>query len=166
MECQVVLRSLDRAGIYLHLSCWRSPSDLFGALHTDTAGVGFHELGRLAALEPGQAVPVGLMGAGLSLGEAAHVLLVRVTLSGSAPAFELQFGALAGQFLYTPGFGGGLLLRSTLDPRGYLGLIWWSSARSCDDALRGARSQERRRQLLDLTDELAFERAQVVADDA
>ena len=42
---------------------------------------------------------------------------------------------------------GGLLLRSTTDPRGYLGLIWWSSAQRRDDALRSSRFTDRRLRL-------------------
>lgn len=159
---QLVLRSLDQPGSYLHLSCWNSPEQLYGAHHTDVVCARFHRLGRLADIEAGQAVIVGLMEAGPTVVQAAHALLVRVSLAGAAAAFEVQFGELVGQFLYDPGFGGGLLLRSTLDPRGYLGLIWWSSAQSCGDALRGDRVTRLGHRLLGLTSRLAFEHAQIV----
>jgi len=164
LDDQVVLRSLDHPGTYLHLSCWQSPEHLYGSHHTDAVSARFDRLGRLADIEPGQAVTVGLMEAGLALAEAAHALLVRVMLAGSAAAFEVQFGELVGQFLYDPGFGGGLLLRSTLDPRAYLGVIWWHSAQSCHDALRGDRFPARSGQLTRLTSQLTFEHTRLVQD--
>jgi hypothetical protein len=164
LDGQVVLRSLDQPGAYLHLSCWNSPEHLYGAHHTDDACARFHRLGRLADIAPGQAVTVGMMQARLPLCESRHALLVRVSGTGPASALEVQFGELVGQFLHDPGFGGGGLLRSTLDPRAYLGLIWWRSARSCDDALSGDRFGEHSRQLQRLTSRLTFEHAQIVAE--
>ncbi|MEU4203908.1 antibiotic biosynthesis monooxygenase [Streptomyces sp. NPDC026294] len=159
---QVLLRSLDRPGAYLHLAFWQSPEHLFGAVHSDAACARLDRLGELAAVEPGQAVAVGHLGDGPAMAGAVHALLVRVTLSGPAAAFEAQFGALAGRFLNDPGCGGCLLLRYTVEPRAYLGLIWWDSATSCDAATRGDRFLEGERRLRHLASGLAFERARTV----
>ncbi|MFH8349832.1 hypothetical protein [Streptomyces sp. NPDC018045] len=158
LESQVVLRSLDRSGSYLHLAFWRSPEHLFGAFPTDAVSA---RLGRLAAVEAGQAVAAGLLGDVPGAAEAADALLVRVTLSGPAAAFETRFGALAGRFLYDPGCGGCLLLQGTLEPRAYLGLIWWHSALACDAATQGDRFLDRTRQLRALASGLAFERVRI-----
>ncbi|MCW7945646.1 hypothetical protein AAW14_27445 [Streptomyces hygroscopicus] len=163
---QVVLRSLDRPGAYLLLGCWQTSEQLVDAIHADAVCARFHQLGRLAEVTPGQAVTVGLMAAGLALAEAAHALLIGAVLAGSSAAFEMQFGELVGTFLHDPGFGGGLLLRSTLDPRVYHGLIWWSSAQSCEDAVQGDHFLRCRRRLQRLTSQLTFEGAQFVREDA
>ncbi|WP_030019042.1 antibiotic biosynthesis monooxygenase family protein [Streptomyces monomycini] len=159
---QVVLQSLDRPGGYVHLAFWQSSEHLFGAVHSDAVCARLDRLGELAAVEPGQAVAVGLLGDGPAVAGAAHALLVRVTLSGPAAAFEAQFGALAGQFLNDPGCGGCLLLRYTVEPRAYLGLIWWDSAASCEAATRGDRFLEGERHLRHLASGLAFERVRTV----
>ncbi|GHE55497.1 hypothetical protein [Streptomyces capitiformicae] len=165
LEGQVTLRLLDRPGSYLYLSCWSSLGNLASAIHGSTSCAQFDRLGRLADITPGQAVGVGLMGAGVTLADAAHAVLVEALLDGQAAQFELDFGALAGQFMHDAGFGGGLLLRSTIDPRGYLGLIWWSSAQPCDDALRSSRFLDRRLRLESTTARLTVERAQVAGED-
>ncbi|WP_206506010.1 hypothetical protein [Streptomyces chrestomyceticus] len=159
---QVVLRSLDRPGAYLHLAFWQSPEHLFGVVRSDAACARLDGFGELAAVEPGQAVTVGLLGGGPALAGAAHALLVRVTPAGPAAAFEAQFGALAGPFLYDPGCGGCLLLRYTVEPRAYLGLIWWHGATAYDTATRGDRFLECERRLRHLASGLAFERVRTV----
>jgi len=162
---QVILRSLDRPRSYLYLSCWRSFGNLLSASHTGASNAHLDRLGRLADIEPGQAVGVGRMGARCILADAAHALLVEALLDGEAAQFELDFGALAGQFMRDSGCMGGLLLRSTTDPRGYLGLIWWSSAQRCDDALRSSRFTDRRLRLESTTARLTVERARVAGED-
>ena len=162
---QVILRSLDRPRSYLHLSCWRSFGTLLSAIHTGTSSAQLDRLGLLAHIEPGQAVGVGRMGARCTMADAAHAVLVEALLDGEAAQFELDFGALAGQFMRDSDCMGGLLLRSTTDPRGYLGLIWWSSAQRCDDALRSSRFTDRRLRLESTTARLTVERARVTGED-
>ena len=165
MRGQVTLRSLDRPGCYLHLSCWRSYGNFLSAIHTGAANAQLDRLGRLAGMEPGQAVGVGQMGARITLPNSAHAVMVEALLDGEAAQFELDFGALAGQFMHDAGCGGGLLLRSTIDPRGYLGLIWWSSAQCCEDALSSSRFTDRRLRLESTTARFTVERAQVAGED-
>ncbi|MEU6223712.1 hypothetical protein [Streptomyces sp. NPDC047042] len=161
---QVTLRSLDRPRTYLHLSCWRSYGNMLSAIHTGTYSAQLDRLGRLADIDPRQAVGVGRMGAHHIMADAAHAVLVEALLDGEAAQFELDFGALAGQFMQDANCQGGLLLRSTTDPRGYLGLIWWSSAQPCDDALRSSRFTDCRIRLEGTTTRLTVERARVACE--
>ncbi|MGK5638271.1 hypothetical protein ACSNOK_08160 [Streptomyces sp. URMC 126] len=103
LEGQVVLRALDRTGSYLHLAFWRSPEDLFGALHTDAACARLDRLGRLAAIEPAQAVPVGLLGDGPTTDKAEHALLVRGTLAGPGPTSRRGSARWRASSCTTPG---------------------------------------------------------------
>ncbi|WP_416967602.1 hypothetical protein [Streptomyces sp. 4F14] len=160
MRGQVTLRSLDRPGSYLHVSCWRSFGTLLGAIHAAPSCAELDRLTRLADVEPGQAVGVGLLGTAPTVADTAHAILVEALLDGDAARFELDFGALAGQFMHDTGFGGVLLLRSTTDPRAYLGLLWWTTAELCDEALGSARFATRHHRLHSTTTRLTIERAQ------
>jgi len=159
---QLALRSLDRPGRYLHLSCWRSFGALLGALHAGPSCAGLDRLARLAEVEPGQAVGVGLLGTALPLDDTAHALLVEALLDGDFARFELDFGALAGQFMHDLGFGGVLLLRSTTDPRAYLGILWWTSPADRDDAFTSPGFHTRHDRLRATTARLTIERATAV----
>ncbi|MDX3380081.1 hypothetical protein DF268_02555 [Streptomyces sp. V2] len=160
MRGQVTLRSLDRPGSFLHVSCWRSFGTLLGAIHAGASCAELDRLGRLAEIEPGQAVGVGLLGTALTVADQAHAILIEARLDGEAARFELDFGALAGPFLHDTGFGGVLLLRSTTDPRAYLGLLWWTTAERCDQALSSPHFAARRHRLHSTTTRLTVERAQ------
>jgi len=159
---QLTLRSLDRSGRYLHLSCWRSFGALLGALHAGPSCAGLDRLGRLAEVSPGQAVGVGLLGTALPPDDTAHAILVEAHLDGDAARFELDFGALAGQFMHDFGFGGVLLLRSTTDPRAYVGILWWTDPGDRDEAFASGGFRARHERLRTTTTHLAIERARAV----
>ncbi|MET8974895.1 hypothetical protein ABZX85_04680 [Streptomyces sp. NPDC004539] len=160
---QMTLRSLDRPGRYLHLSCWRSFGALLGALHAGTFCAGLDRLDRLADVEPGQAVGVGLLGTALAVADTAHAILVEALLDGEAARFELDFGAFAGQFMHDTGFGGVLLLRSTTDPRAYLGILWWTNPLDRDEAFTTPHFHTRHHHLHTTTTHLTIERAQTTS---
>ncbi|QNP69666.1 hypothetical protein IAG44_09575 [Streptomyces roseirectus] len=156
---QVTLRSLDRPRSYLHVSCWGSSATLLAALHDGGARAEQGRLGALATVEPAQAVGVGLLGTPATLPDTAHAVLVEASVDGDPARFERDFGALAGPFMHDIGFGGVLLLRSTTDPRAYLGLMWWHAAQPCAAALSSTRFDDGRRRLERLTTRLTVERA-------
>ncbi|MEU7166070.1 hypothetical protein AB0A70_15705 [Streptomyces morookaense] len=163
LQVQVTLRLPARPGTYLHLGFWRSPEQLSDACCADAHRAQLDRLGRLAGVEAGQAVGAGLLGAVPDLAGAGHVVLARALRSGPADRFEMDFGTLVGKMLHGADRGGGLLLCSALEPRDYLGLIWWHSAGGRNDALCGGPMPDRRPRPAMVPARLRAEPAEVVA---
>ncbi|GAB3961181.1 antibiotic biosynthesis monooxygenase family protein [Streptomyces sparsus] len=131
----VTVRLLDSPDVYVHLSHWRSLDAFLGVVHDDVFTSHVRRLGAMVDTEADQAVSVGRMALQNALVGAANVVLLHANVEGEHARFEQDFGALTGQLAQQGGFGGSDLLRSTVRPQTYLGLLWWEDTEACVRAL-------------------------------
>jgi heme-degrading monooxygenase HmoA len=158
----VTVRLVDRPDVYVHLGHWRSLEGFLAVVHDDTFVTHVRRLGAMVETEADQAVSVGRMALRNALVGAANVVLVHAMVRGDFKEFEAGFGSLSGHCVKEGGFGGSDLLRSTLRPQLYLGLMWWQDTESCDRALRSEGFLDQQERLMEVS-RLTIERTRHVA---
>ncbi|MEU5539788.1 hypothetical protein [Streptomyces sp. NPDC020362] len=131
----VTTRLVDRPQVYVHLSHWRTLRAFLDTVHDATFLRHVRRLEPLVVVEVDQAVSVGRVLRDDALVGAENVALIHADVHGDWRAFEGEFAELCTRAEQLGGFGGGDLLRSTISPFAYTGLLWWRDAEACDRAL-------------------------------
>ena len=135
--CSALLtfRSVPHPQVYTHIAHWRSLENFLEVVHNDAFLAHVRQFGSLVDTEADQAVSVGRLRLRRAVDCPANILLHHIRLIGDHRELERLFGVLTGECAQREGFGGSDLLRSTVRPKSYLGLIWWRDAEACDRTL-------------------------------
>ncbi|MEU4684869.1 antibiotic biosynthesis monooxygenase family protein [Streptomyces xinghaiensis] len=136
-EFLVTVRLVKRPDVYVHLGHWNRLDSFLAVVHDDVFLSHVRRLGAMVETEADQAVSVARRTLENAVVGAANVVLVHATVVGEHRLFETGFAELTASCERLGGFGGSDLLRSTIDPRRYTGLLWWRDTGSCDRALSG-----------------------------
>ncbi|MFE7458685.1 hypothetical protein [Streptomyces sp. NPDC057554] len=135
----VTVRLVDRPHVYVHLAHWQRLSGLLDTVHDDTFTGHVRKLGPLVRTEADQALSVGrTLSADAAVGDSTVVLLTAEVREDHAE-FEKGYAELSRAYEEEGGFGGSDLLRSTVRPFLYTGVLWWREEEHCDRALGSAR---------------------------
>jgi heme-degrading monooxygenase HmoA len=133
----VTVRLVARPEVYVHLGHWRTTRGFLDTVHDDTFQAYVRKLGPMVDAEVDQAVSVARVLRENAVVGAENVVLIRVRTFGTTEGFERLFAETTEYFGGLGGFGGSDLLRSTLRPDTYTGLVWWREAADCERALAG-----------------------------
>lgn len=131
----VTVRLVQRPEVFVHLGHWRRLDSFLAVVHDDTFLSRVQRLGAMVDTAADQAVSVARTTVENALVGADNVVLMHAALDGDHREFEDTFDTLGTDFRGLGGFGGSDLLRSTVNPQRYLGLMWWRDTESCDRAL-------------------------------
>ncbi|MEU1280329.1 hypothetical protein [Streptomyces sp. NPDC005805] len=147
----VTVGLVDDPRVYVHLGHWRSLRGFLDTVHDAMFTEQVRRLGPKVHTEADQAVSVRR-----TLHEAAEigsagVVLIGARVHGECAELEKRFAVLGDRCQDAGGFGGSDLLRSTVRPLSYTGLLWWRDATHCERA----RASEPFRTALDALREVA-----------
>lgn len=161
----VTVRVAGPQDTYATFVRWRRARDLLAGAHADGSADALRSLHALAAPdadpEPDQYLSVGRL-PDRRHDDGGFLLLLHADLAGVPAEFEQSFGALVAGCARAPGFAGAELLRSTLRPYRYRGLVWWWDEQSCGRATDGERFREGSARLTG-TERVDMERGRCVA---
>ncbi|URN12824.1 antibiotic biosynthesis monooxygenase [Streptomyces radiopugnans] len=132
------MRLLDSPASYVHVGHWRSLEGFIETVHTETFLEHVRCLEPMVDTEADQAVSVDRLLVRNARPGHDNVVLLSCTVLGEVREFEKEARELSRSLARTEGFGGFDLLRSTLRPQRYLGMVWWTDTAACDRALAGA----------------------------
>ncbi|MEV5567927.1 hypothetical protein AB0L54_34495 [Streptomyces sp. NPDC052196] len=158
----VTTRLAERPQVYVHLGHWRTLRAFLDTVHDATFLRHVRRLEPLVVAEVDQAVSVGRMLRDDAMVGEETVLLVHAEVHGDWGRFEDDFGELCTLMDELGGFGGSDLLRSTISPFAYTGMLWWRDAEACDRAL-ASQAYDRAYRSLVATARVAVDRALHVA---
>ncbi|GHH51143.1 hypothetical protein [Streptomyces candidus] len=137
----VTMRLVDRPRVYVNLGHWKRLSGLLDTVHDDTFVAHVQRLAPMVRTEADQALSVSrVLSETAAVGESTIVLL-SAQAYGNPAGFEERYAALGEACRATAGFGGSDLLRSTVRPLTYTGVLWWSDGDHCDRALAAGQWQ-------------------------
>ncbi|MEC4017651.1 antibiotic biosynthesis monooxygenase family protein [Streptomyces sp. H27-D2] len=164
-EYLVTVQLVDQPQVYAHLAHWRSLEGFIEVVHAETFLKHVQRLGPMVDTEADQTISVQRVLVQNALEGCENVVLLHSTVLGSRQEFESGIRDLTRHFGSLGGFGGLDLLRSTVRPQMYLGLMWWADTAACDRALASEGFLERRDQLtqvaridVERTRHIAYER--------
>ncbi|MEV8594613.1 antibiotic biosynthesis monooxygenase [Streptomyces sp. NPDC052012] len=162
----VTVRLVDDPRVYVHLGHWRSLRGFLDTVHDDTFTEQVRRLGAKVHTVADQAVSVRRILHEPTAVGSAGVVLLRARARGECAELEKRFALLGDRCQETGGFGGSDLLRSTIRPLSYTGVLWWRDTGTCARTLSGEgwqQSLDALRETADLTVEhsrlVAYERA-------
>ncbi|MFG2885277.1 antibiotic biosynthesis monooxygenase family protein [Streptomyces sp. NPDC048297] len=135
----VTMRLIERPHIYVHLGHWRTLRAFLDTVHDDTFLGHVERLEPLVETEADQAVSVARVLHENAVVGTRSVALLRARVRGDWAAFERRFIELAEMCDELGGFGGSDLLRSTIRPALYTGVLWWQDTGALDRALDSER---------------------------
>ncbi|WP_411081361.1 hypothetical protein [Streptomyces sp. cmx-18-6] len=166
----VTVQLVDRPRVFVHLAHWKRLSGLLDTVHDDTFTGHVRRLGPLVRTEADQALSVGrTLGESATVGDSTVVLLSAEVHEDHAE-FEKGYAELCRAHEGEGGFGGSDLLRSTVRPFLYTGVLWWRDKEHCDRALAAAPGRRVLESLHELADvrversrHLAYERVVATA---
>ncbi|MFD5769995.1 antibiotic biosynthesis monooxygenase family protein [Streptomyces sp. NPDC127049] len=134
----VTVRLVERPHVYVHLAHWQRLSGWLDTVHDDTFTGHVHRVGRLVRTEADQALSVDrVLSEDAAPGDSSVVLLSAEVREDHAQ-FEKAYAELCRIHAEGRGFGGSDLLRSTVRPSRYTGVLWWRDEEHCDRALGSA----------------------------
>ncbi|MFE2295710.1 hypothetical protein [Streptomyces sp. NPDC059452] len=137
----VTVRLVDRPHVYVHLAHWQRLSGLLDTVRDDTFTRHVRELGPLVRTGADQALSIGrTLSEDAAVGDSTVVLLSAEVREDHA-GFDKGYAELSRAYEEERGFGGSDLLRSTVRPFLYTGVLWWRDEEHCDRALGSARSR-------------------------
>jgi heme-degrading monooxygenase HmoA len=131
----VTLQLIERPEVYVHFSHWRSLHGFLDVVHDDAYLRHVQRLGRLVETEADQGVSLGRTAVRNAAPGTHSVVLLSMTAGPESLELEHCFTALSGRAAQCEHFGGADLMRSTVRPMVYYGLVWWTDGESCDKAL-------------------------------
>lgn len=160
--CLVTARLAEQPQVYVHLGHWRTLRAFLDTVHDEIFLRHVERLEPLVETEFDQAVSVGRVLRGNAMVGTESVALLRARVGGDRGTFERRFAEFVDACAESSGFGGSDLLRSTVRPALYTGLLWWQDSGSVDRALDSERVRAVRREL-EWGADIVLERAQHVA---
>ncbi|MBB1242203.1 hypothetical protein GL263_01210 [Streptomyces durbertensis] len=126
---------VDRPGVYVHLGHWRTLRGFRAMAHEAAFAREVRQLGPLVHATADQAMSLGRTLLDRATTGATNIVLLYAKARQGGEGFERRFARLDRACVRLGGFGGSDLLRSTLHPGSYTGVLWWRRAEDCERAL-------------------------------
>lgn len=132
------MRLTEQPHVYVHLCHWHTRRALLDTMRDETFLGYVERLEPLVEAQADQAVRVRRVCESVTA-DTGGVALLRARVREDRTAFEERLAELTDVLADSGGFGGVDLLRSTIRPALYTGVLWWRGSRSMDRALDSAR---------------------------
>lgn len=130
----VTVGLLEDPQVYVHLAHWESLRGFLDTVHDETFTAQVRRLGSKVRTAADQAVSVRRTLRGAASVGSSGVLLLQARAHEECARLEARFAALSDLCHELGGFGGSDLLRSTVQPYLYTGVLWWRDTEHCERA--------------------------------